>query len=127
MKRFLAITAAVALGLTVEFVARSAFIGTFLTGLISINGTSNSPPQIVSSVLLQKFFAIQNSGLASTNELMVNLQASLDGSNFVTLATYQPAITNATNDSFILSASANVYLRAQTVTTNSVGVGIQFQ
>jgi hypothetical protein len=72
---------------------------------------------------------IQNTGITGpsngTNALVVNVQLSMDGSNWVTVSTYRPTTTNATVDLFAPSThDIACYMRAQAVTTNTVTVGV---
>lgn len=61
-----------------------------------------------------------------TNQLTINIQISVDpgNSNWVTLASWAPSTTNAYVDSFKPTFnSITLPMRAQIVTSNSVGVG----
>jgi hypothetical protein len=91
-------------------------------------GTNNSVSAVAGSFLPPGgYFLIQNGGLASTNALVVNIQASIDNTNFVTIAVYTPSKTNATTDVFAPSySSVPIYFRAQAVTTNTVLLGGSF-
>ncbi len=102
--------------------AASTLIGT----LPSVNGTTNSPSITNTTVTLQPgSFLISNGGLSNTNALRVNLQVSVDNTNFVNVATYGPSSTNATTDAFNPSyTNQTIYIRAQVVTTNAVNVGV---
>lgn len=126
--RWLAITTG-AIALAVCFTARADSY-TFLGTLITVNNTtSNSAALAAGSFSMPAgAFLIQNAGLTATNALRVNLQVSVDNTNFVTVATYWPAATNATTERYSPSYSAQtIYLRAQAVTTNSVSVGLSYQ
>ena len=66
--------------------------------------------------------------VATTNQLIVNLQISVDGTNFLTVFTYQPSITNAQTDTYNTSSTNfAVYARAQIVTTTNTSVGVIMQ
>jgi hypothetical protein len=112
------------------FAAVSARAGstTLIGSLVTVNGTSNSVSVAAGSFALPSgYFFIQNGGLASTQALTVNIQASMDNTNFVTVAVYTPSATNATTDRFTPSyAVQTIYFRAQAVTTNAVGLGGTF-
>jgi hypothetical protein len=90
------------------------------------NTTSNSTGLAVGTYSGSGTFYIQNAGLTATNALKVNVQISADNTNFLTVATYWPAATNATVESYYPSFSAPLYVRAQVVTTNSVSVGVVY-
>lgn len=103
---------------------------TFLGTLVTVdNTTSNSVGFAAGSCRLPAgSFLVQNGGLTETNALVVNIQASIDNTNWLTVATYYPAATNATTEVYAPSYSAQtIYLRAQAVTTNSVDVGLSYQ
>jgi hypothetical protein len=89
-------------------------------------GTSNSTVIALGTVnITPHTLLVQNGGLATTNALTVEAQYSFDGTNFATLATYQPSATNAAVGSYTPSLGAKtVYFRARITTTNSVNVGI---
>ena len=114
------------LALAISAKASSVLLG----GLTTVNNTtSNSTSVIVSSVTVpsQRLF-VSHSGLTSINNLVGYAQVSLDGTNFVTVATYTPSSTNAETESVTMGSSSNaIYLRFSAVTTNSVGVGVILQ
>jgi hypothetical protein len=118
-----------AIALAACFLARADSY-TFLGTLITVNNTtSNSAALAAGSFSMPSgVFLIQNAGLTATNALRVNIQVSVDNTNFVTVATYWPGATNATTERYSPSYSAQtIYLRAQAVTTNSVSVGLSYQ
>lgn len=103
---------------------------TFLGSMVTVNNTtSNSTALAVGTLSVPEGrFLIQNGGLTATNALRVNVQISIDNTNFLTVATYWPSVTNAATDVYMPSYSAQtVYIRAQAVTTNSVQVGTSYQ
>ena len=114
------------LALAISAKASSVLLG----GLTTVNNTtSNSTSVIVSSVTVpsQRLF-VSHSGLTSINNLVGYAQVSLDGTNFVNIATYTPSSTNAETESVTMGSSSNaIYLRFSAVTTNSVGVGVILQ
>lgn len=103
---------------------------TFLGTLITVdNTTSNSASLAAGSFSMPSgYFLIQNGGLTATNALRVNVQVSVDNTNFLTVATYYPSVTNAATDRYSPAYSAQtIYMRVQAVTTNSVEVGTSYQ
>jgi hypothetical protein len=99
-----------------------------LGGLIPLNGTTNGPSTVYGNFAFSKTLFIANDGgLSNVQAFSVNVQASLDGSNFVTVGTYTPGGTAATNETFRVITYPNIFFRAQAVTTNSYGVGVTFQ
>lgn len=100
-----------------------------LGSMVTVNNTiTNSAGIVIGNFSVPAGrFLIQNGGLSNTNALTVNVQLSLDDVNFTTVASYQPSVTNAVTDVFNPSFSPqNIYMRLQTVTTNSVQVGETF-
>jgi len=101
---------------------------TFLGTLATVNNTtSNSTGLAISTLSGSGSIYVQNGGLTATNALRVNVQLSVDNTNFVTVATYWPAATNATTELYYPSFSTPLYLRTQAVTTNNVTVGVVYQ
>lgn len=98
---------------------------TLIGSLVNVNNaTSNSAPTTITYNPALSQFNIQNGGLTATNALVVNIQISIDQTNYVTIATYRPSATNATTETFYPgSTPVTVYMRAQAVTTNSVNLG----
>ena len=91
------------------------------------NGTSI---QVGGVYVPAKKLIIQNSGLSggTTNSLTVNEQISFDNSNWTTVATYNPAATNSTVDTFSPTLSSQtIYMRAQIITTTNFSVGVLAQ
>ena len=92
----------------------------------TVNGLTNTVPGVV---LPARSYLIQNTGIpgvaTGTNALTVNIQASFDGVNWTTVATYHPSSTNATVDTYAPNVNAvTAYTRIQAVTTNTVTVGV---
>jgi hypothetical protein len=103
-----------------------ATLYTLMGSLVTVNNaTSNTVSVAVGTFTLPYGTVyIQNGGLTATNALQVNIQASMDNTNFVTVATYWPSRTNATTETFVPSYGVQtIYLRGQVITTNSVQVG----
>ena len=99
---------------------------TFIGALATVNNTTTNSTALAVGTFNMPVgtFLIQNGGLSSTNALLVNVQVSVDGTNFLTVATYRPTVTNAVTDTYVPSYSAQtIYIRAQAITTNSVQVG----
>lgn len=91
----------------------------------TVNGLTNS----VTVSLPSKTYLVQHTGIpgvaTGTNALVVNVQASFDGANWTTIATYRPNSTNATVDSYQPAVnSITAYTRIQAVTTNTVTAGV---
>jgi hypothetical protein len=85
------------------------------------------PPQKFTFQSLGLTNAVAGSYLTNgiTNQLSINIQVSVDAanSNWVTLATWTPSSTNAYVDTFNPTFNAiTLPMRAQIVTSNSVGV-----
>lgn len=122
MKRFVVIVVGM---LLVWCVARAASSYLFIGDLVTVNNTTNNTAAISLGTYspFRPVFYVQNAGLTATNALRVNVQLSIDATNWLTLATYWPAATNATNEAFSPTLSPTFYLRSQVITTNSVQVG----
>jgi hypothetical protein len=110
-----------------------ADVTTNLISLTYINGTNGGGVYYASNVIVptQKYIiqslGITNGGATATNFITVNIQYSVDpaNSNWQTLVTYHPATTNATVE--LLSTNIGLIalpMRAQVITTNSLGVSI---
>lgn len=110
-----------------------------LTGTNALNlqvvatATSNGTAFAVLNVAMPpRVFLIQHAGITGqvssvigTNSLKVNVQWSTDATNWTTLRTYTPAVTNAVVETYAPDLSTlTLYLRAQAVTTNTVTVGV---
>lgn len=103
---------------------------TFLGSMVEVDDTTSNSVALAAGTFTMPsgYFLIQNGGLTATNMLHVNIQVSIDGTNFVTVATYWPSATNATTERFVPSYSLQtLYLRAQAVTSNTVTVGTSYQ
>jgi PBP1b-binding outer membrane lipoprotein LpoB len=95
----------------------------------TVNGTAFSLGGIS---IPKRQHIIQHNGIAGqttnnigTNSLTVTIQLSFDNTNWTTISTYNPALTNATVDLFAPSThDITCYMRAQAVTTNTVTVGV---
>lgn len=91
------------------------------------NTTNNTAATSFGSFVLFPWmnFSITNAGLTATNALTIRGQFSLDGSNWVTVTTWNPSTTNATNIVWSPQPSAqSASYRLQVVTTNSVDLNI---
>jgi len=113
---------------------------TNLHSLAYVNGSVGGGVYYASNVIVprQKFtfqsLGITNGGYSGsyttngiTNAITVNIQYSVDpaNSNWITLATYTPTTTNGTVE--LISTNIGYIalpMRAQVVTTNSLGVSI---
>ena len=124
MKKIIALLAFIALTITAN-----AGLQTLLGSPVTVNGTTNSSAATIAYAgVPQGTFYIYNGGLASTNALVAYRQVSIDGSNYVTIATYRPTATNTVTDTFGSDpTNMPIYSRVQIVTTNSVSVGVTIQ
>lgn len=106
-----------------------AALTTILGDPVTVNGTFNSSQVTIAGASVpQGTLYVYNGGLASTNALIAYRQVSLDGTNFVTVATYNPTATNSTTDTWsAANTNLNIYSRVQIVTTNAVSVGVTLQ
>jgi hypothetical protein len=112
----------------IVWAAKAATTFIVIGSMSTVNGTLDSTGVVVGTIAAPTgTFYIQNNGLSSTNALLVHAQFSLDNTNFITLSTYTPAGTNATTESWAPNLAAmTLYMRMETVTTNSVTVGGTF-
>lgn len=105
----------------------TSYILTSLTTVNSTGGPTNLPLsgiQIANCLLTSKTLNIANNGMGTTNALVVNLQLSVDQTNFITVFTYQPSTTNAQTDTYVTPATnVTLYGRVQIFATN-MGVGV---
>ena len=125
MKRLFLIAATV-VNCGIIFAASFISVGSLSTvNNTTLNGTSGIAGTIT---LPGGYYLVQNNGLTATNALLGNLQVSTDNTNFTTIGTYNPSVTNAATDRVFMpsSSSITVYYRMQIVTTNSVQVGVNF-
>ena len=94
--------------------------------LVTVNNTtaySSTNACFTYNPTLQQF-TIQHGALTATNALVLNIQCTVDQTNFVTAFTWYPSTTNAATE-YIYAGAVPVtnYFRVQCVTTNSVQVG----
>jgi hypothetical protein len=92
----------------------------------AINAATNNGSAVIigAARITMPHYAVQNGGLTATNALVSYVQISLDGTNFMTISTNWPTITNAGIATITVRAqSLNVYSRIVHVTTNNVSVG----
>lgn len=130
MKKYLTLILAALLPLW----AHAGLVATNALNLQSIASTTvNGPTNSATGISLPNFtYLVQNLGIpGATNSIFTgNLQASFDGVNWTTIATYTPTsvngiTTNATVDSFQPSVNnLTAYMRFQVTTTNTVTVGV---
>jgi hypothetical protein len=100
---------------------------TLLMGsLVTVNNTTSNSPAVTAfsyNPTLQQF-SVTHGALTSTGALTLNIQATVDQTNYVTIGTWTPSYTNATTETFSGSSYAITnYIRVQAVTTNSVQIG----
>lgn len=110
------------------FVAGLSFASSVLIGSLTTvnNTTANSASSQIGSFLASPgTFSITNNGLSATSALTVNLQWSIDNSNWTNVATFNPPSTNAATYQWAPQVSAQPFWqRIQVVTTNNVQVGV---
>jgi hypothetical protein len=108
-------------------IATHAGIQVFMGGLVTVNNTtSNSPAVTAVSAIAGPggSIVIQHGALAATNNFYIDAQVSLDQTNYVTVARYYPASTNAGSEVWIPSYTMPpLYFRGSCTSTNSVQVG----
>lgn len=95
--------------------------------LITVNNTTTNSPgtQLGSYPTVPMTVYVTNTGLTATTALTVNWQVSIDNTNFLTVASYNPTATNAGTYTWPIAATNQpIYSRFQLVTTNSVTVGL---
>ena len=113
---------------------------TNLVSLSYINGTNNGNVYYASNIYVprQKYLfqslGITNAGFSGnyttngiTNRITVNIQLSVDASNtnWVTLYTWTPSHTNAVVETYSEEFDRIALpIRAQVITTNSIGVSV---
>lgn len=96
--------------------------------MAGVNGTSNSPSILIGQVYPPRgTFYIQNGGIIATNAFLINVQMSIDGTNFFTVSTYYPntnsvGVTNYTDTFSPAYSGIPIYLRAQAVTVGGTNV-----
>jgi hypothetical protein len=129
-KPWRAIAAGFMMGALVVLVARATpFV--MVGNLVTVSGT-NDFPIVTAGVFnpVRGAYSFLHDGLTSTQALAGYLQLTVDGSNFITLATYTPSATNAitnglSGEVFSPALSAVTYsYRLRIVTTNSLQVGV---
>lgn len=105
---------------------QAATLTTLIGSLQAVNGTTNSGTISLTTAPIQaQSLGVQTGGLASTNALTLYGQVSLDGTNFVTIATYHPTGTNAGSATWSTSfTNLTMYARVQVVSTNAITVGV---
>ena len=109
-------------------VALTAWSSTLWEGsLTTVNNTTVlTSSNTVAAVSIQGGnYVISYSGMNVGSNLTVNLQQSLDGTNFGTVASWTPSATNASTVPWTVGGlQLNVWQRFQIVTVGSIGVGI---
>lgn len=105
-----------------NLVTYQSLSGTNATASYDPNYTASAPSPFS---MKPQTFLIQHGGIPTTNTLTVNIQLSVDKTNFFTVATYRPSITNAGLYTYTPRISTNrFYIRASVVTTNATSVGV---
>lgn len=115
---------------TLLLCATAAHAGTqiFFGNLVSVpaDTQSNSPaisigvqPQPNGTVM------IQHGTLATTNDIQVKLQLSLDNTNFVTVATWNPTVLTATTETWIPAYTMPpIYMRGSCTNTTAGPISV---
>jgi len=94
------------------------------------NTTAVSTTNVIGTVAIPRnVFTFQdNGGMATTNQLVFNVQVSVDTNSWITVASSSPTGTNAASWTFIPNYSAQpVLMRLQVVTTTNVAVAASYQ
>lgn len=102
---------------------------TLLLGtLVTVNGTTNTSTIAVGGVTYPGgWYTIQHGGITATGALTLTAQMSFDQTNYYSVATWTPAVTNAGTYTWLPSFGTQaVYMRVQAVTTNEVSLGSTF-
>ena len=109
------------------WLVRSATVQT-AGGLVTVSSTTSNFTSVAftNRGYPKPQFAISHGALTATNDLPVLLQFSVDNTNWITVATYRPAGTAATNSEQWIPTLTNQvnYWRVSVTTTNAVDVGI---
>ena len=123
-KLFATILICFALSVTAR-AASNPFLG---SGFAAVNGTSNSTTFAVGNLYFPGgSFTFFNQGLTATNSPIFYIQASIDNTNFVTVASTFFAVTNSTGftngfTTYPSYVATPIYFRVQAVSTNSVSL-----
>ncbi len=129
MKKKIAVSIVLALAvLGVVWIAQAASY-VFIGSLTLVNNTtSNLTSFAVGTVNLPRgtVSIAHNAYLGTTNDALVEFQASLDNTNFLTFYNWYSSTTASTTtnlESVSPSPSVTIYYRAKVTTTNSVFIG----
>jgi len=101
-------------------------ITTIVGSMSTVNNTTfyTSAYQLGTVTLPSGTFVLSDGGTTATNALTVTIQVSFDQTNFVTVGSWNPPVTNAGTWSYnTLPTNMTCYVRGVVVTTNSVQVG----
>ena len=107
-----------------------ATIYPFFGGLTAVNGTAVTPSYYIGMVYPPAGIAtIQNGGVVGTNAFVVNIQLSIDNTNFFTVKTYGPGTnsiasysTNTAESFPTATTGLPIYIRGQAVTLGGTNV-----
>jgi len=105
---------------TTVFAGYTVWIGTLVT--ITTSPYYSSTNNIGTVVVPPGSLMLSVSNLTTTNSITNIVQVSLDGTNFVPVATNQPAITNGTYQWYVAAGAIPIYARL-VVTTNTSQTG----
>ena len=124
MKRFYSFLSILAFLLCAAVIQAAPVL--IIGSLVTVNNTtaySSTNASFSYNPTLQQF-TISHGALTATNALVLNIQSSVDQTNFVSSYVWYPTTTNAATE-YIYAGSVPVtnYFRVQCTTTNSVQVG----
>lgn len=88
----------------------------------TVNGTAYSSTNVLGSVYPSRpVLMVQHGTMSATNAMTIAFQISSDGTNWITVDTFYPTSTTATNESYTPAYTAvPLYYRGMIVTTESV-------
>jgi len=123
MKQFLLSLAVV---VAVAVVAHSTPVLVGGSALVVNNTSANCSSAVAFSSAPQLMpFTVTHNGLASTNDIKINVSNTVDNVNFTYAYTWYPTFTNAGTE-VISSAPVTNYCRATVITTNSQSMVINY-
>ena len=101
--------------------AQTAILG----GLTTVNNTTaySSTNIVATNYPPNGILTIQHAALVNTNDYVAKFQYTIDGTNFITLATCNPSSIVAGQDKFTIATNFTLSFRVAITSTNSVQVG----
>jgi hypothetical protein len=102
----------------------------FLGSPVYVNGTTNTASMQIATMQPPGgvFYLQNNTNLYATNYIQINVQLSLDNTNFLTVATWFPTSTNPA--SYVWAPTYTnqpIYMRAQAITLTNAGLSGTYQ